>query len=171
MANTPVVGSGGSDLGCGGLDTHSVAFAIDTFHFDGEPVSPSLQILQAGSVMPLAYMETGLGDTIRHPDFQWYASADYTPSGNNDQSGLLTGSVHHVNQGTFSVSAAVGFAALGVDAIQVFHGFTAGNGLSTDGYFVTSAVPVPVPEPGEWALLIASLTAVGLRVWRRADRR
>ncbi len=74
-----------------------MAFAIDTFNFDGEPVSPSLQILQGGSVTPLAFTETGLGDSIRDPDFQWYASVNYTPSGLNDDMGTFAGHIEHFN--------------------------------------------------------------------------
>lgn len=168
LASTPGVGSTGSGLGYEGLDSHSVAFAVDTFHFPSDPVSPSIQILQAGSVTPLAATETGLGDAIRDPDFQWYASVDYTPSGNNDQSGLLTGTIYHLNLGTYSVSATVDFAALGMEGSPVYYGFTASNGLADDGHIITSAVPVPVPEPDEWALLIAGLAAVGWTVRRRA---
>lgn len=168
LANTPGVGSAGSGLGYENLDSHSVAFAIDTFHFPDEPVSPSIQILQAGSVTPVASTETGLGDAIRDPDFQWYASVDYTPSGNNDLSGLLTGTIHHLNLGTYTVSATVDFAALGMDGSQVYYGFTASNGLADDGHIITSAIPLAVPEPDEWVLLMAGLAVVGWTARRRA---
>lgn len=169
LATMPGLGSAGSGLGYDGLDSHSVAFAIDTFHFPSETESPSLQILQAGSVTPLAVTETGLGDAIRDPDFQWYASVDYAPSGNNDQSGLLTGTIYHFNLGTYSVSAAVDFAALGMEGSPVYYGFTASGGLADDGHIITSAVPVPVPEPDEWALLLAGLSVVGWTVRRRTQ--
>lgn len=168
LTSTPGLGSAGSGLGYENLDSHSVSFAIDTFHFSDEPVSPSIQILQSGSVTPLAATETGLGDAIRDPDFQWYASVDYNPSGNNDQSGLLTGTIYHLNLGTYTVSATVDFAALGMDGSQVYYGFTASNGLADDGHIVTSAIPLAVPEPDEWALLVAGLAAVGWTVRRLA---
>jgi Bacterial lectin/PEP-CTERM motif len=167
LASTPGVGNGGSGLGYEGLTSPSVAFAIDTFHFDGEPMSPSLQILQDGSVTPLAYTETELSDDIRDPNYQWFARVDYVPSGQNDQMGRLTGQIEHFDLGSFSVQADVDFSALAEG--PVFYGFTAGNGLATDGHFITSAIPVP--EPQTYALLLAGLAVVGLRARRlsRAD--
>ncbi len=164
LGGAPGVGNGGSGLGYENLGTHSVAFAIDTFNFVGEPVSPSLQILQAGSVAPLAATETGLGDSIRDPNFQWYASVNYAPSGSHNNAGMLTGRIEHINLGSFSVAAAVDFSALGLAGNPVYYGFTASTGLATDGHYITSGVPVP--EPGSWALLLAGLTAV-LVVGRR----
>lgn len=161
LTSTPGVGSGGSGLGYEGLG-NSVAFAIDTFHFDGEPVSPSLQILANGSVTPLNSNETGLGDTIRDPNYQWYAIVSYEPSGNNDFTGTLTGTINHLNLGTYSVSAGVDFS--GIDGSAVAYGFTASNGLATDGHYVTSAIAV-VPEPGSgWLMLAGGLLLVG---WAR----
>jgi len=164
LTTAPALGGAGSGLGYDGLGSASVAFAIDTFNFDGEPVSPSLQVLTGGNITPLAYTETGLGDSIRDPDYQWLATVDYTPSGLGDSSGTLTGSIHHVNLGSFSVQAAVDFSALGLDGAPVYYGFTAANGLATDGHFVTSAIPVP--EPGGWALMLAG-GAVMLALVRR----
>ena len=165
LAGAPGLGSGGSGLGYEGLGSQSVAFAIDTFHFAGEPVSPSLQILAAGSVTPLAATATGLGDAIRDPNFQWLAQVDYTPSGNADNSGTLTGRIEHLNLGSFTVSAGVDFGATGLAGNPVFYGFTAGNGLATDGHIVTSAVPVP--EPQAWAMLLAGMAALGWMGRRR----
>ena len=165
LAAAPGLGSGGSGLGYENLNPASVAFAIDTFHFVGEPVSPSLQILAGGNVAPLAFTETGLGDAIRDPNFQWRTEVDYLPSGNNDQAGVLTGRIEHFNLGSFAVAAAVDFSALGLDGSAVHYGFTASNGLATDGHWVTSAIPVP--EPQTWALLLAGLAAVGLLAQRR----
>ena len=165
LAAAPGLGGGGSGLGYENLNPASVAFAIDTFHFFGESVSPSLQILAGGSVAPLATTETGLGDTIRDSNFQWRAEVDYLPSGNNDQAGLLTGRIVHFNLGSFAVAAAVDFGALGLDGSAVHYGFTASNGLATDGHWVTSAIPVP--ELQTWALLLAGLAAVGWMAKRR----
>ena len=166
LAGTPGVGVGGSDLGYGGLGSDSVAFAIDTFDFGSpDPLSPSIQILQGGSVTPLAATPTGLGDTIRDPNFQWYASVNYTPSGIGDNAGTLTGTIEHLNLGTFSVSATVDFAALGLAGNPVYYGFTAGNGLATDSHYISSAVPVPEPET--YAMLLAGLGVVGFAVRRR----
>jgi hypothetical protein len=159
------LGSGGSDLGYAGLGA-SVAFAIDTFHFDGEPVSPSLQILQDGSTTPLAATETGLGDDIRDPALQWVATLAFAPSGLGDDAGMVIGTISRPDLGSFSVSAHVDFAAAGLAGSPVYWGFTGGNGLADDGQFITSAMPVP--EPGAAALWLAGLAAVGFVARRRA---
>jgi hypothetical protein len=165
LTSTAGVGNAGSGLGYESLSPASVAFAIDTFHFSGEPVSPSLQILAGGSVTPLAFTETGLGDAIRDPNYQWYASVTYLPSGFGDNAGTLTGTITHLNLGSFTVSAAVSFADLGLVGTPVFYGFTAANGAATDGHFITSAAAVP--EPGSWALILAGLACLALLTQRR----
>ena len=162
LGTTSGSGGGGSDLGYGGMPGSSVALAIDTFHFGGEPVSPSLQILANGNTTPLAATETGLGDTIRDHDWQWYARLIYTPSGNNDNTGTLFGHLEHFTLGSFDVQAPINFDALGMVGNGVFYGFTAGNGLAIDGHIVTSAMPVP--EPGAGVLLLAGLWVVGRRI-------
>lgn len=172
LSDAPGVGGGGSDLGYGGLSPISVAFAIDTFNFSEEAISPSLQILQHGSSDPLAVTETGLGDAIRDPDFQWLARVLYTPSGNEDQKGTLEGTIEHFNLGMFSVSALVDLSTFGepIDGGHlVFFGFTASNGAATDGHYVTSAEPAPVPVPAALWLLGSALG--GLGVLRRRSTR
>ncbi len=171
LSDSAGVGNGGSSLGYAGLSSNSIAFAIDTFNFAGEPISPSIQILQHGSSDPLAAQETGLGDTIRDPDFQWYARVLYTPSGNDDETGTLQGTIEHLNLGTFSVSAVVDLSNLGqvVDGAHVvFYGFTASNGAATDAHIVTSAAPVPLPAG--LGLLGSALGGLGL-MRRRHDRK
>ena len=175
LVGTPAVGTGGSGLGYDGLGANSLAFAVDTFHFSGDPVSPSIQVLQGGSPTPLAFKETVLGDNIRDPDFQFYAAVVYTPSGNNDEKGTLTGSILHTNLGTFEVSAAVDLSGVGIAEVDafgqpvhtVYYGFTAANGLAMDGHIITSAVPVP--EPSTYAMLLAGLALLSAMARRRTS--
>ncbi len=165
LSTAPGLGNAGSGLGYEGLNPASVAFAVDTFHFDGDPVSPSLQILAGGSVTPLAATETGLGDAIRNPDFAWIGSMNFVPSGNGDGIGTLTGTITHIDLGSFSVSAELDFTALGMAGAPVYWGFTASNGLATDGHTVFWGAPVAaVPEPANVLLMLAG---VGVLLARR----
>jgi len=159
----PLVPSGGSDLGYGNSGLTGFAFAIDTFNFPGEPVAPSIQILQNGSVTPLKYTETGLASLSDPSYYQWYAKLKYTPSGNYDGKGTLTGSIDQfIGNLSFSVSATVDGNTLA--GVPLHYGFTAGNGVADDGHIVTSAMPVP--EPQAWAMLAAGLGLVGWRLRR-----
>ncbi|MDP2031170.1 MAG: PEPxxWA-CTERM sorting domain-containing protein [Thiobacillus sp.] len=163
---SPLVPSGGSDLGYGNSGLSGLAFAIDTFNFDGEPIAPSIQILENGSVVPLAYTETGLAD-IRDPGyFQWGATLSYTPSGLDDMQGDLTGTIdQYIGSLSFSVSATVDGTLLHNQSL--YYGFTGANGLADDGHYVSSAVPVPEPET--WAMLLAGLGLVGWAARRRTS--
>ena len=167
LADATGVGNGGSDLGYGGLSSASVAFAVDTFHFNGEPVSPSVQLLTGGSNTPVAYTETGLGDSIRNASYAFLGELSYAPSGTGDNAGMLTGTISNLLLGSFSVQAQVDFAALGLAGQPVHYGFTAGNGLATDGQTIQWGAPAPVPEPGSWAMILAGLACLGLIARRR----
>jgi hypothetical protein len=165
LSTQPMLGAGGSGLGYEGLPASSVAMAVDTFNFDDEPTSPSLQILAGGSTTPLAVVETGLGDSIRDPSLQWQAEFRFTPSGNSDSAGTLQARITHFNLGSFSTTAPVDFAALSMDGEPIWFGFTASNGAATDGHVISSAMVVP--EPGSWALMLGGAAMLGLVARRR----
>lgn len=182
LARAPGSGGTGSALGYEGIE-HSVALAVDTFNFDDEPVSPSLQLLQNGSTQPLAVTETGLGDGIRNNWAQSLATLSFTPSGMGDATGTLNGSLLVYTQpddpfsfNTYTVSAAVDLSSLLADgqspgdAALLYYGFTAANGAASDGHFIASAMAVPVPEPGAGLMLLAGLATLGLLTVRRRPR-
>jgi len=166
LTGSPALGGTGSGLGYDGSASNSVAWAIDTFNFDNEPVSPSLQILAGGSTTPLAFTETGLGDSVRDPDFQWFGSLSYTPSGLDDNTGLLVAGMEHINLGSFSTEVQVDFGALGLAGVPVYYGFTASNGAAIDGH--ATSWGAPVPEPQSWVLMGAGLALLGWMARRRA---
>lgn len=168
LSTAPAVGGGGSDLGYAGQHGASVAMAIDTFNFDDEPASPSLQLLAGGSTTPLAVTNTDLGDSIRDSDGQWFGSLAFNPSGNSDHAGVLVARIDHVTLGSFSVQTDVDFNALGLAGAAVFYGFTASNGAASDGHATSWGAALPVPEPQTWAMLLAGLGAVGWMARRRA---
>jgi hypothetical protein len=165
------LGTGGSDLGYGGSSGSSVAFAIDTFHFETEPVSPSIQILRDGSVTPVAVTETGLSDIRDTSYYQWQGHLAYEPSGDDDETGTLTGSItQFVGNLIFSVSTSIDWSDVG-DAVfdaetdeylgrQLYYGFTAGNGLADDGHFVSSTTASVVPLPAAGWLLGTGVAAL-----------
>lgn len=171
LADATGLGGAGSGLGYDGLSSRSVAFGVDTFHFDGQPVSPSLQILSGGGITPLAVTETGLGDAIRNGRFALIATVGYTPSGNGDNAGTLMGTIWNPDVGSFSVQAQVDFAGLDMVGLPIFYGFTASSGAATDGHTIQWGAPAAVPEPGNWALILAGLGWLASLARRRSARR
>ena len=102
---------------------------------------------------------------LRHRYFQFCR-----PSGNDDESSTLQGTIEHLNLGIFSVSAVVDLSNLGqvVDGAHVvFYAFTVSNGAAIDAHIVTSAAPVPLPAG--LGLLGSALGGLGLM--RRRDGR
>jgi hypothetical protein len=159
--------TGGSNLGYGGSGLSGLAFAIDTFNFDGEPTAPSIQILQDGSVSPVNVTETGLPSLSDPSYFQWSANLNFTPSGMGDQTGTLTGRIDQfVGSLSYEVSVElVDGNMLGMHNTPLYYGFTASNGAADDGHYVSSAMVVPEPET--YALMLAGLGLVGLVARRR----
>jgi hypothetical protein len=174
LTGTPALGSGGTGLGYEGAASASIAWAIDTFHFDGEPISPSLQLLAGGGIQPLAAAETGLGDSIRGTPYQWFGTLAYTPSGNGDFRGLLAATMTNIEVGglpvEFSVSAPIDFDVLGMAGLPgLYVGFTAANGAAIDGHHTSFGAPVP--EPQTWAMLLGGLLALGWLARRQQHQR
>lgn len=176
LAREPGSGGAGSALGYEGID-HSVALAFDTFNFDDEPASPSLQLLQNGSTQPLAVTETGLGDDIRNSWAQSLVTLSFSPSGMGDATGTLSGSFLYYTMPddpfsytVYTVSATIDLSSLLAEGQNpqdalLYYGFTAANGAASDGHFIASAAPVP--EPGAGLMLLAGLASLGLLTARR----
>ncbi|HNQ05131.1 MAG TPA: PEP-CTERM sorting domain-containing protein [Thiobacillaceae bacterium] len=174
----PEMGGYGSDLGYGNSANDGYALAIDTFNFPNEPEAVSIQILENGSVAPIAHTETGLPDIQPAEYYQWTATLRFAPSGDDDETGTLTGEIYQAYTGdTFSVFSPVDWSTVG-EALydidtgdylgrEIYYGFTAANGLADDGHFVGSLVPAPIPEPETYAMLLAGLGLVGLAARRR----
>lgn len=179
-SDEPALGFGGSDMGYGGAPLSGYAFAIDTFSF-GSPIAPSIQILENGDAgSPLATVETGIPSMTEPNFFVWSATVHYEPSGNDDLTGELTGTIHQtLGDLSFSVSSPVDFNGIGGvvrDAeteAYVGHrlrfGFSAANGLADDGHTVLSIVPTP--EPGLGALCAAGTAGVAMLARRDRTKR
>lgn len=175
-SNAGALGIGGSELGYGGSGLDGYAFAIDTFNFEGEPVAPSLQILENGSVQPISFFETGIAD-IRDPNyFVWNAVVSYVPSGNGDETGTLTATIEQAfDETSYTVSAPVNWQNVGQPVIDpttelyvgrpLRFGFSAGTGAADDGHFVHALTPAP--EPGLGAMIFAGTAVLGVASRRR----
>lgn len=165
----PLTPSTGSDLGYANTGLNGLAFAIDTFNFSGEPVAPSIQILENDSTTSVAFTETGVVDISDPTYYQWGVQLNYVPSGNSDGAGTLTGTIQQaIGSQSYSVTATVDGNALGLNNVPLYYGFTAANGLADDGHFVSSAMPVP--EPDAWTMLLAGLGLIGVAARRKSAR-
>lgn len=85
-------------------------------------------------------------------------------AGRLHKTGTLTGTIDQPIGGlTFTVATPLDGTSSGLHNVPLYYGFTAGNGLADDGHHVSSAIPVPVPEPETWAMLLAGLGLVSPR--------
>lgn len=175
-SSAPALGGGGSDLGYGGSGLDGFAFGIDTFSFQDEPVAPSIQILANGSTAPLAATETGIPSLVDPSFFTWTATVSYEPSGNDDETGTLTGVLEQAAGNlVFTVSAPVDWTTTGQAIFdpeteeyvgrKLRFGFSAGTGLADDGHFLQALTPAP--EPGLTVALGAGTALLGFVARRR----
>ncbi|MFO0687832.1 MAG: PEP-CTERM sorting domain-containing protein [Myxococcota bacterium] len=175
-SSAPALGVGGSDLGYGGSGLDGFAFGIDTFSFGDEVQAPSIQILANGSSTPVAAVPTGLPSLMDPTFFTWVATVSYEPSGNEDETGTLTGRLDQAEgELVFTVSAPVDWSSTGQAVFdptteqyvgrKLRFGFSAGTGLADDGHFVLALTPAP--EPGLAAMLLVGTAFLGSIARRR----
>ena len=144
------------DLGYDGSSSASVAFAVDTFHFGGEPVSPSLP--GAGGRLGHAARgdRDGPGrDNIRVINYQWFGAVHYTASGLGDSAGTFTGTIDNLDYGSFRSRPRWTLGAGPGRPCRCTWASPRRQWPADDGHFITSAVPVPEPQPA--LLLLAGL--------------
>lgn len=176
-SSAPALGFGGSDLGYGGSGLDGYAFGIDTFAFGDETQAPSLEILEGGSATPIASVATGLPSLMDPSFFTWVGTVSYEPSGNEDETGTLTGRLDQAEgELVFTVSAPVDWSNTGQAVFDpeteqyvgrnLRFGFSAATGLSDDGHFVLGLEPLP--EPALAAMLFAGTTFLGSVARRRS---
>lgn len=146
-----LVGNGGGEIGYVGMG--AVGSIIQSWDNNRLGLNTSGELFdEFGPTTPVAPTNLGNAVVVTGSQFISYNATTHVLS----MSGTL-----NVDGEVYSVSDSIGIdLAVKYFEAPLYIGFTAGTGLSHADQRITSFVLNPVPEPSEWALLLAGLGIV-----------
>lgn len=146
-----IVGGGGGDIGYTGLG--AVGSIIQSWDNNRLGLNTNGELFDInGPTMPVAPADLGAASLVTGSQFITYDAGTHTLS--------MTGTLN-VDGTIYNVSDSVGIDLESkYFGSQLYIGFTGGTGLSHADQRITAFALNPVPEPAEWALMLAGLGMV-----------